>query len=133
MLLVSVLLPIVQHYGENRKPASRPNGLRVSRHRRRTGQDRHKMTAIGRAEGGRATCACSASNRWANRRPRVRDVPTLNAARFNPLIKRFYDRLRAAGKPAKVARCAAARKLLQIAFAVVTKRRAFVVPSDLNG
>ncbi len=60
-------------------------------------------------------------------------LATLNAARFNPLIKRFYDRLRAAGKPAKVARCAAARKLLQIAFAVVTKRQAFVVPSDLNG
>ncbi len=54
-------------------------------------------------------------------------VATMNAVRFNPVIKAFYDRLRAAGKPAKVARCAAARKLLQIAFAVVTKRQAFVV------
>jgi transposase len=50
---------------------------------------------------------------------------TLNAARFNPVIKTFYDRLRAAGKPPKVARCAAARKLLQIAWAVVVKRRPF--------
>ncbi|MDP9315973.1 MAG: IS110 family transposase [Chloroflexota bacterium] len=52
-------------------------------------------------------------------------LATLNAARFNPVIREFYQRLRAAGKPAKVARCAAARKLLQIAWAVVTKRRAF--------
>lgn len=52
---------------------------------------------------------------------------TLNAARFNAVIKTFYDRLRAAGKPPKVARCAAARKLLQIAWAVVVKRRPFDV------
>lgn len=54
-------------------------------------------------------------------------LATFNAVRFNPVIKTFYDRLRAAGKPPKVARCAAARKLLQIAFAVVTKQQAFVV------
>lgn len=53
-------------------------------------------------------------------------LATLNAARFNPAIKPFYERLRAAGKPAKVARCAAARKLLQIAWAVAVKRRPFV-------
>jgi len=50
---------------------------------------------------------------------------TLAAARHNPLIKAFYDRLRAAGKPPKVARCAAARKLLHLAWAVVRKGRAF--------
>ncbi len=46
-------------------------------------------------------------------------LATLNAARFNPVIRVFYERLIAAGKPKKVARCAAARKLLQIAWAVV--------------
>ncbi len=46
-------------------------------------------------------------------------LATLNAARFNPVIRAFYERLVAAGKPKKVARCAAARKLLQIAWAVV--------------
>ncbi len=60
-------------------------------------------------------------------------LATLNAARFNPVIRVFYERLVAAGKPKKVARCAAARKLLQIAFAVVTKRQAFQVPTHLNG
>jgi transposase len=48
-------------------------------------------------------------------------LASLSAARYNPVIKPFYERLRAAGKPPKVARCAAARKLLHIAWAVVTK------------
>jgi transposase len=52
-------------------------------------------------------------------------LATLTAARFNPVIRAQYERLRAAGKPAKVARCAAARKLMHLAFAVVTKKRLF--------
>ena len=50
---------------------------------------------------------------------------TVNAARFNPSIKPCYERLRAAGKPPKVARCAAARKLLTVAWAVVKKGQRF--------
>lgn len=60
--------------------------------------------------------------------PRLRRalyLATLSATQRNPVIKVFYDRLRAAGKPAKVARCAAARKLLHIAWAVATKGRTF--------
>jgi hypothetical protein len=53
------------------------------------------------------------------------DMATLTAARFNPAIKTFYSRLIAAGKPEKVARCAAARKLLHIAWAVVKKDQPF--------
>jgi transposase len=52
-------------------------------------------------------------------------MATLSAARYNPAIRAFYDRLRAAGKPMKVARCAAARKLLHLAWALVTKRQYF--------
>lgn len=52
-------------------------------------------------------------------------MATLSAAARNPVIKPFYDRLRAAGKPMKVARCAAARKLLHIAWALVTKEQDF--------
>jgi transposase len=52
-------------------------------------------------------------------------MATLSAARYNPVIKTFYTRLREAGKPAKVARCAAARKLMHLAFAVVTKGQDF--------
>ncbi len=52
-------------------------------------------------------------------------LATLSAARHNPIIRLFYQRLCAAGKPKKVARCAAARKLLQLAWAVVKHKRPF--------
>lgn len=52
-------------------------------------------------------------------------LATLSAAQYNPVIKAFYERLRASGKPMKVARCAAARKLLRLAWAVVTKGQPF--------
>ena len=52
-------------------------------------------------------------------------MATLSAARYNPAIKAFYQRLRAAGKPPKVARCAAARKLLHQAWALGSKLQRF--------
>ena len=52
-------------------------------------------------------------------------LATLNAAWFNPVIREFYTRLIAAGKPSKVARCAAARKLLQMAWGVVHAGKPF--------
>ena len=55
-------------------------------------------------------------------------LATLNAARYNPTIKAFYQRLRAAGKPMKVARCAAARKLLHLAWALVKSRQPYRAP-----
>jgi transposase len=48
-------------------------------------------------------------------RPAVRTglwMPTLVATQHNPILKAFYQRLRAQGKPAKVALIATARKLL---------------------
>jgi transposase len=52
-------------------------------------------------------------------------MATLSAAQHNPAIKAFYARLRAGGKPLKVARCAAARKLLHLARALGSKQRRF--------
>lgn len=52
-------------------------------------------------------------------------MATLSAARYNPVIRPFFQRLRVNGKPFKVAHCAAARKLLTLAWAVVTKERPF--------
>ncbi len=46
-------------------------------------------------------------------------MATLSAIRFNPVIKAFYDRLVAAGKPKKVAIVACMRKLLTILNAMV--------------
>jgi transposase len=52
-------------------------------------------------------------------------MASLTAARYNPAIKALYERLRAAGKPVKVARCAAARKLLHQIWAIGTSQRPF--------
>ncbi len=52
-------------------------------------------------------------------------MATLAAVRHNPALHVFYTRLRAAGKPHKVARCAAARKLLHLAWALVTKQQRY--------
>ena len=52
-------------------------------------------------------------------------MATLSAARYNPPIRAFYQRLRAAGKPEKVARCAAARKMLVIAWAIAKQGTKF--------
>lgn len=57
--------------------------------------------------------------------PRAWYLATLSAARPCPPVKALYERLRAAGKPMKGARCAAARKLLHLAFAVVKKGQVF--------
>ncbi len=59
-------------------------------------------------------------------------MAALSASRYNPAIQGFYDRLRAKGKPMKVARCAAARKLLHIAWAVVTKQTPFDPAHELH-
>lgn len=48
-----------------------------------------------------------------------------SAIRYNKPVKRFYDRLVERGKPKMVARLAAARKLLHIAWAVVVKESDF--------
>jgi len=49
---------------------------------------------------------------------RVLYMATLSAVRCNPLIKAFYQRLKAAGKPSKVALVACMRKLLTILNAI---------------
>ena len=46
-------------------------------------------------------------------------MPTVCAIRYNPVIRRFYERLVEAGKPKKVALIAAMRKLLVILNAMV--------------
>ena len=50
-------------------------------------------------------------------------MPALVAARFNPDMRATYDRLRAAGKPAKLALTAVMRKLLLLANALLKADR----------
>jgi len=61
-------------------------------------------------------------------RKRVRDalyMAAVAASRYNPRLKPLYNRLRAAGKPAKVALIAVARKLLVIANAIIRDQTEF--------
>jgi transposase len=46
-------------------------------------------------------------------------MATITATRFNPQIRQFYERLRQAGKPFKVAITACMRKLLTILNALI--------------
>ena len=62
-------------------------------------------------------------------RKRVRDalyMAALNAVRRDDRFKAFYAKLRQAGKPAKLALIAAARKLLTILNAIMRDRKAYM-------
>jgi transposase len=52
-------------------------------------------------------------------------LPTLTAIRFNPLLRRFFERLVAAGKARMAAVGACMRKLLMIAYGVLKNRTPF--------
>ena len=52
-------------------------------------------------------------------------MATLTAVRYNPMLRVFYERLRAAGKAAKVALVACMRKLLTILNAMLREGAAF--------
>lgn len=54
---------------------------------------------------------------------RIRYLGVLGATRSNPTIKAFYQRLRSAGKPAKVALVACMRKLLTTLNAIISRHR----------
>jgi transposase len=58
---------------------------------------------------------------------------TLSAARYNPSIRAIYRRLKDQGKPDKVARTAAARKLLVIAHAIYKRREPYRAPAVVEG
>jgi transposase len=55
------------------------------------------------------------------------------AMRHNPVIKAFYERLLAAGKPKKVAIVACMRKLLTILNAMLRDQQAWDASRHLNG
>ena len=55
---------------------------------------------------------------------------TLSAARYNPTVKALHRRLKEQGKPDKVARIAAARKLLLIAHAIYISGQSFRDPNQ---
>ena len=57
-------------------------------------------------------------------------MPVLTAVRKNAWLRAFYERLRAAGKPPKLALVAAMRKLMHAVYSVAKHRRAFKVRTE---
>jgi transposase len=53
-------------------------------------------------------------------------MPVLGAVRRDPWLQNFFDRLKASGKPHKVALIAAMRKMLMAIYSVAKNRRPFV-------
>jgi transposase len=80
-------------------------------HPQQSGSSRHGHRGVGHSGHARAR--------------RVLYQAGVSAACFNPAVRDFYQRLLGRGKHVKVARCAAARKLVHIAFAVATRDRAY--------
>ena len=58
-------------------------------------------------------------------------MPVVGAVRRNAWLRAFYERLRAAGKPAKLALVAALRKLMHAVYSVAKQRRPFEIKTEL--
>jgi len=58
-------------------------------------------------------------------RPLALYLPTLTAIRFNPVLRAFFGRLVAAGKPRMQAVGACMRKLIMIGYGVLKNRTPF--------
>jgi len=58
-------------------------------------------------------------------------MATLSAVRYNPVLKAFHERLRAAGKPPKLALVACMRKLLTILNAILKHRAPWKAPCPI--
>ena len=86
---------------------------------------------------GVAPLACDSGTRRGRRvvwggRARVRSIlsmATLVATRYNPVIRAFYTKLCAAGKPKKVALVACMHKLLLILNAILRQRTPWLAPA----
>ena len=76
-------------------------------------RDSGRMRGLRRIRGGRASVRT------------VLYLAAMNAARFNPVLRALYQRLRQAGKPPKLAFVALARKLLTILNAIARERTAW--------
>ena len=53
----------------------------------------------------------------------------LSGLKHNPVLRAFYERLRAAGKPFKVAATACMRKLLTILNSMMSQQRPWMAPA----
>ncbi|WP_372624640.1 IS110 family transposase [Falsiroseomonas sp.] len=82
-------------------------------------------------QSGKRNPARAAATHFGNTRLRTALwMPTLSAVRRNPWLRTFYERLRAAGKPPKLALVAAMRKLLLAVYVTARSLRPFVSSTE---
>ena len=82
-------------------------------------------------QSGKRNPARAATTHFGNARLRTALwMPTLSAVRRNPWLRAFYERLRAAGKPPKLALVAAMRKLLLAVYVTARNLRPFVISTE---
>ncbi len=85
----------------------------------------------GLKQSGKRTSARAAIGPLGNARLRMALwMPVLGAVRRNPWLRAFYERLRAAGKPPKLALVAAMRKLLHAVYSVAKNRKPFEIRTE---
>jgi transposase len=83
-------------------------------------------------QSGKRNPARAAATHFGNARLRTTPwMPTLSAVRRNPWLRAFYQRLRAAGKPPKLAILAVMRKLLLAVYVTARNLRPFVSSTAL--
>lgn len=82
-------------------------------------------------QSGKRNPARAATTHFGNARLRTAlRMPTLSAVRRNPWLRAFYERLRAAGKPPKLAIVAAMRKLLLAVYVTARTLRPFATNTE---
>lgn len=84
----------------------------------------------GLRQSGKRTAARAATTFGNAKLRRALWMTVLAAVRINPWLKAFHDRLRAAGKPPKLALIAAMRKLLHAVYSVAKSRQPFVISTE---
>ena len=88
-------------------------------------------TVPGLKQSGKRTGARAGIGPFGNARLRMALwMPVLSAVRRNPWLRAFYQRLRAAGKPPKLALIAAMRKLLHAIYSVAKNRAPFQLRAE---
>lgn len=85
----------------------------------------------GLRQSGKRIATRAATGRFGNARlRRALWMTVLSAVRYNDWLRPFYERLRAAGKPPKLALVAAMRKLLHAVYSVARNRKPFEVAPE---
>jgi transposase len=91
----------------------------------------HLGVVPGLRQSGKRHPSRAATTQFGNARLRTAlCMPTLSAVRRNPWLRAFYQRLRAAGKPPKLALIAAMRKLLLAVYLTARNRRPFLTTTE---